>query len=69
MVYGVRGWTEMNLALRKRSSRKEFLKVLVAGAALAGCAGGMCIACGPALAQKLTVEPVRVRETSPLSCA
>ena len=45
-------------------SRKEFLKVFDAGAALSGC-GGLLPGCGPTLREKLSVEPRLVRGDEP----
>lgn len=54
----------MNQMADRRPSRKEFLKTVAAGAALASCAG-LGVACGRSLARKLSVEPGQVRDDEP----
>lgn len=49
---------------RKRTSRKEFLKIVAVGATLATCAE-LRVACEPSLARKLSVEPNSVRGDEP----
>ena len=49
---------------RELASRREFLRKVATGAALAACAG-LGAACGPSLSHKLTVEPSRARADEP----
>lgn len=52
----------MNRRTRGLASRKEFLKYVAAGAALAGCVG---VGCGTGFPGKLSVEPSRARSDEP----